>query len=115
MDIGWLEWFRAVYPVLVTLVSLAGLGCVLWLGTKFASKASVEELGRTRADHETRIQLLEEHNDASPTRAELHAELSALAAQMSGMQSSLTGVVNQLNTTNTYLHTVIEKSLGGRS
>jgi hypothetical protein len=113
VETSWLEWFRAIYPVFVTLVSLAGLGCVLWLGTKFASKVTVEKHGQSLSDHETRIELLEAHNEASPTRAELHDELTNLASRMSGMESALKGVGKQIDTTNTYLHTVIEKALGG--
>jgi hypothetical protein len=111
----WLEWFRAIYPVFVTLISLAGLGCVLWLGTKFAAKATVEQLAKDQADHETRIQLLEEHNASSPTRAELHEEISVLATKMAGIESALKGLGKQVDTTNSYLHTVIEKALGGKS
>jgi hypothetical protein len=110
---NWLEWFRAIYPLVVTLVSLAGLGVVLWLGTKFAAKTTVDKLAKDQADHETRIQLLEDHNTASPTRAELHEELSGLAARMAGVESALKGFSKQIDTTNSYLHTVIEKALGG--
>jgi hypothetical protein len=109
----WLEWFRAVYPVIITLVSLAGLGVVLWLGTKFAAKTTVDKLSEGQASHETRIQLLEEHNIASPTRAELHEEMSGLGQRMAGVESALKGFSKQIDTTNSYLHTVIEKALGG--
>lgn len=113
MQVSWLEWFRAVYPVLVTLVSLAGLGCVLWLGTKFAAKSSVEILVKNHSDHETRLQLLEEHADAAPTRQDLQDELSKLGARMSGVESAMKGVDKQMSTANNYLHTLIEKSIGG--
>jgi hypothetical protein len=108
----WLDWFKAIYPVFVTLVSLAGLGCVLWLGTKFASKTEVKDLEQSRENHETRIKLLEAHNEASPTRAELHEELSDLSARMSGVESELRGVGVQIATANLYLHTLIEKGVG---
>jgi Protein of unknown function (DUF2730) len=113
VSVGWLDWFRAVYPVFVTLVSLAGLGCVLFLGTKFAAKTTVDGLAKTQAEHETRLQLLEDHSEASPTRQELHDEVAKLAGRMTGVESGMKGIGKQLDTTNNYLHTLIEKSIGG--
>jgi len=125
---SWLEWFRALYPVIVTLISLAGLGAFLWLASKFVTKAEYEKANASSGskvvtleargnDHETRIKLLEEHIESSPTRQELHDEVQALARQISGMDSRLDGITSQLKTTNSYLHTLIDKALpsAGRS
>lgn len=114
MTISWLEWFRATYPVLVTIVSLGALACVLWLGTKFAAKSTVEELARDRAMHETRLQLLEEANAAHPTRAQLSVEIMEMSGKIASINSALKGVGKQIDTTNSYLHTVIERALGGK-
>lgn len=116
MGASWLEWFRALYPAIVTLVSLAGLGVLLWLGTKFASKSKVDQLDRTSADHETRLRLVEEAIEQSPTKQELHDELSELKANVAQAMAMITGVSTQLKTTNQYLHTVIDKAMnaGGR-
>jgi hypothetical protein len=113
VSVSWLDWFRAVYPVFVTLVSLAGLGSVLFLGTKFAAKTTVDGLAKAQADHETRLQLLEEFTEAAPTRQDLQDELSKLGARMTGVESGMKGIGKQLDTTNNYLHTLIEKSIGG--
>lgn len=123
---NWLEWFRAIYPVLVTLVSLAGLGLFLWLATKFVSrkdndkaKAAADSrfalLEESRTNHETRLQLLEEHVDSSPTRQELHDEIGGLSARMSAVETGLKAIGKQLDTTNNYLHTLIEKAMPGKS
>ncbi len=129
-----LEWLRAIYPVLVTLISLAGFVLVLWLGTKFASKKDVEqinakldglaskksvtELCGVVDSHDKKVALLEQSINAEPTRQQLHDELSVLASRMSGLEQGVRGMGDQLRTTNQYLHTIIEKSVppatGGR-
>lgn len=112
MGASWLEWFRALYPAIVTLVSLAGLGVLLWLGTQFASKSKVDLLDKTSADHETRLQLLEEAVEQSPTKQELHDEISGLKANMAAAMARLDAIGTQLKTTNDYLHTLIDKAMG---
>jgi len=111
-----LEWFRSLYPAFVTLASLAGLGVVLWLGTKFASKTTVDQLGKTSTDHETRIRLLEEAVEQSPTRQELHDEISDLKADVAKSMAKIDGVSKQLATTNDYLHMLVGKAIdvGGK-
>jgi chromosome segregation ATPase len=120
----WLEWVRAIYPIVVMLVSLAGLGIFLWLATQFVTRRDSDKAKATadnrlaileehRASHETRLKLLEEHVDASPTRQELHDEISELAARMSSVETGLKSIGKQLDTTNNYLHTLIEKAMPG--
>lgn len=112
MGASWLEWFRTLYPALVTLVSLAGLCILLWLGTKFASKAAVDRLDKTSADHETRLQLLEEAVEQSPTKQELHEEISGLKTNMAAAMAKIDAIGDQLKTTNDYLHTLIDRAMG---
>lgn len=116
MGASWLEWFRALYPAIVTLLSLAGLGVLLWLGTKFASKSKVDQLDKASADHETRLQLLEDAIEQSPTKQELHDEISGLKANMASAMAKIDAIGQQLKTTNDYLHTLIDKAMssGGR-
>jgi hypothetical protein len=102
-----LDWFRAVYPVIVSVVSLAGFGLVLFLGTKFASKSQVEKIGEAITNHHTRLELLEAHLDADPTRQQLHEEIGALAERMSAVETGVKGIGRQLDTANNYLHTLI--------
>jgi hypothetical protein len=112
MGTSWLEWVRTLYPAVVTLVSLAGLCILLWLGTKFASKATVDRLHTTSIDHETRLQLLEETVEQSPTKQELHEEISGLKSNMAAAMAKIDAIGTQLKTTNDYLHTLIDKAMG---
>jgi Protein of unknown function (DUF2730) len=117
---SWLEWFRALYPVVVTLVSLAGLGIFLWLASKFVTKADQDKalnrvavLEAHRSDHETRLKLLEELIEASPTRQELHNEISDLSERMSAVEAGLKSIGKQLGTTNNLLQTLLENAIQG--
>jgi uncharacterized protein YlxW (UPF0749 family) len=121
---SWLEWFRALYPVVVTLVSLAGLGIFLWLASKFVTKVDHEQaktkadtkfsvLETYRIDHETRLKLLEELVEASPTRQELHNEISDLAERMSAVEAGMKSIGKQLGTTNNLLQTLLENAIQG--
>lgn len=112
MGASWLEWFRALYPAIVTLVSLAGLGVLLWLGTQFASKTKVDQLDKVTGDHETRLQLLEEAQQQSPTKQELHDEISGVKATLAAVVAKIDGLTAQHKTTNDYLHTLIDKAMG---
>ena len=111
---SWLEWFRAVYPVIVTLFSLAGFACVLWLGSKFASKNAVDKIADTVAEHKTRLALIEGHIESAPTRQDLHDEISGLGERLSAVETGVKGMNKQLDTANDYLHTLIGTALGGR-
>ena len=120
----WLEAFRAFWPVAVTLGALASSAIFLWLATKFASKAELTDvrqkadfrlsvLEEHRTDHATRLKLVEDHIDASPTRQELHDEIAELSARLAALESGVKGIGKQLDTTNKYLHTLIDKSMPG--
>jgi hypothetical protein len=57
--------------------------------------------------------MLEDHVEASPTRQELHDEMSALTARVAAVETGLKGIGRQLDTTNRYLHTLIDKAMPG--
>jgi hypothetical protein len=122
----WLEVFRAMWPVAVSLGALSSTAIFLWLATKFVSKVDhtaanklsnekIAALEVARADHATRIRLVEDHIEASPTRQELHDEISGLGERMSAVEAGMKGIGKQLDTTNRYLHTLIEKAVPGAS
>jgi chromosome segregation ATPase len=121
---SWLEWFRALYPVVVTLVSLSGLGVFLWLASKFVTKADhkldqekasqrIFFLEKLRSEHETRLSLLEEMAKASPTRQELHTEIADLSERMSSVEAGLRSIGKQLGTTNNLLQTLLDNAIQG--
>lgn len=112
MGANWLEWFRTLYPAVATLASFAGIGVFLWFGTKFAPKTSFDKLVKDTADHETRLQLLEEAVEQSPTKQELHDEISGLKANMASAMAKIDAIGTQLKTTNDYLHTLIDRAMG---
>lgn len=111
MSGNWLEWFRAVYPVIVSIISLAGFGGVLWLGTKFAAKTQVERIDLKLIEHHTRLALLEDHIEAAPTRQQLHEEIGGLAERMSALETGIKGMGRQLDTANNYLHSLIGNAM----
>ena len=120
----WLDAFRAFWPVAVTLGALCSTAIFLWLATKFVSKedhkaaqaaiaTNQDAMEERQHDHETRIKMLEDHVEASPTRQELHDEMSALTARVAAVETGLKGIGRQLDTTNRYLHTLIDKAMPG--
>ncbi len=111
MSPAWLDWFRAVYPAFVSLLSLGGFCATLWLGTRFAAKGDHAALAARVADLETRCAVLEEHSETSPTRSELRDEIASMAERVSAMEASIAGFARQLETTNTYLHSLINSGL----
>lgn len=113
-----LEWVRALYPVAASLISLVAAIAVVWLSSRFVSwpkfsalNADMERLRLQVTEHGRQIRHLEEHAKESPTRVELQDDIAQLSARMAGVEVGMRGVSNQLSTTNSYLHTLIEKGL----
>lgn len=111
MTSSWLDWFRASYPVFVSLFSLVGVCATLWLGARFTAKGDHVALAKRVSDLETRFAVLEEHAETSPTRSELRDEIGALAERLSAVEASIAGIAKQLEMTNTYLHSLINSGL----
>ena len=114
----WLEYVRALWPVVVALSLLISSVFVLWLSSRYVTKAVVDgvtaklvsfelDLGK----HDVRIRQLEDQFASAPTRQELQDDISRLSAEMEGVKTGQLGIQNQLKTTNDYLHTLIENGL----
>lgn len=131
MQSTWLEWFRASYPLIATIISLAGFATFLWLATKFVTKttfdkhaadqAALEAHFDTRidglvlaiAEHAGRLRAVEEKVVAPPTRQEIFDRMGANASEIAAMKAGLEGVGKQLSTTNTYLQMILGQKLSG--
>lgn len=124
MSPTWLEWFRAVYPVILTLISAVGFVAILWLSSKYLTRVKYDADGalhdekhqlisRTLEKHETRLAVLEEHAEASPTRQELQDDIAQIAQRMSGVEASVRGMSSELRSTNQLIHTLIDKAIPG--
>jgi Protein of unknown function (DUF2730) len=111
MSPSWLDWFRTAYPVVISLISLSGVCATLWLGTRFAAKGDHAQLAARVTSLETRFAVLEEQCETSPTRGELRDEIGSLAERVSAMEASIAGFAKQLETTNSYLHSLINSGL----
>lgn len=117
MEASLIEWFRAAWPVIASLASILSILGMAWLSTKFAPLNKHEALVRTVDDHTTRLRVLEEHLEASPTRQELQEDISELGERMSGVEAGLRGMTGELRSTNQLIHTLIDKAIppaGGR-
>lgn len=118
--VGWADWIRAIWPILVVVVGGLCTGIYLGLAMRFPSvssfdrlKARVDKLEDERIDDAGRIKRLEELCSAAPTRVELQEDIGELGERMAGVEGKMDGVHDQLRTTNTYLHTLIERGLKG--
>lgn len=120
MSVIWLEYVKALWPVVGGVAALLTLFGVLWLRTKFtpledhrqiASKVSALETAG--AAHEERLRSLESYANQAPTRQELQDDIGKLAERMAGMEAGLRGVSKELHTTNSYLHSLIDRGLQG--
>lgn len=112
------DWIRAFWPIAMVGGGLVITGVLLALGTRFAPAAAFNAL-RSRVDKlerdctvlDLRAGDLEKVVVSSPTRLELQEDIAELGERMKGVEATLAGVGTQLGTTNTYLHTLIEKGL----
>ncbi len=139
-----LEIFRVLWPVAVVLLPLVTATGFLWLKTQFPTKAELEavrvdvaaKLAATEQrltdkldEHEERLDigskkmaeldkrtaLVEEECKQAPSRNTLQSELSMMAQRIRGVEVQTQGINDQLVTQNTYLHTIIERSMGPRA
>lgn len=116
--VGWADWIRAIWPILVVVVGAIGSGLYLGLAMRFPSvsafeklKQRVDKLEREDGDKEGRLKRVEEICVAAPTRIELQEDIAKLGQRMSGMEGKMHGVGQQLRTIDNYLRTLIERGL----
>ena len=115
---SWVSFFHQIWPVVVTVTALLTGAVLLGLATRFATVSSFKELTKKVEksrndldDHETRLKMVERHCSEPPTRVELQEDIAELSERMKGVEVGMQGVNSQLGTTNTYLHTLIERGL----
>lgn len=116
--ISWVDYVKALWPVFAVVAGLILTGLLLGLGTRFTTVKAFAEMservGKHSArldDHETRIKLVEQACASPPTRQELSEEIGELSERMRGVEVGMDGVRGAVNTTNTYLHSLIERGL----
>lgn len=109
--VHWTELVRALWPVLALVGGLILTSVMLALTTRFATVVALKGL-------DFRVSKLEEFRTAQeatlsvlPTRQQLGEAIGELGERVAGLESKMEGVGGQLNTTNTYLHTLIERGL----
>lgn len=118
--VGWVEYVKALWPVIVVVAGLILTGLLLGLATRFttvkafaAQQLTVADHAGKIVDHETRLRLLEQDCDAKPSRQDLGEEVAELGERMRGVEVGISGLSSQANTTNTYLQTLIQRGLSG--
>lgn len=122
MSALWLEYVKVFWPIIGGVGALLTLFGVLWLRTKFTPledhrglNTRVSALEARDAGQEERLKALESHVNQAPTRQELQDDIAKLAERMAGMEAGLKGVGKELQTHNSYLHSLIEQGLKGGS
>lgn len=137
-----LEYIRTLWPIAVVLLPFITATGFLWLQTKFPSKgdlsqakealsadiaATEKRLGNKIDEHEQRLNdgskklaeldkrcaLVEDDTRSMPSRQNLQIELSTLSQRIRGVEVWTETTSKSLDTLNSYLHTLIERGLGG--
>jgi hypothetical protein len=109
--VEWLKVLQVAWPIAATITPLILLAGFLWLQTKFALRKEVKDLESKVDDHAERLKIVELECSQAPSRQNLQVELSNLAQRLRGVEVSSEAVNRQLGTTNTYLHTLVERGL----
>ena len=129
----WLDYVKALWPVVVGLSALLTSFVVLWLSSRYLTlakftdyrddaEAESDKMLEVQRGHEARLVQVELLCAQSPTRQELQEDIAELAERMGGLETGLRvgleGVRKQVEDTNTrvattndYLHLIIEKSM----
>lgn len=114
------DWIRTFWPIIVVFATMLVAAVMTGLATRFvkvpAFNGLIERVGKLETGcqgHEMRLQSLERSAEKSPTPMELQEDIAELAERMKGVETGLTGIDGRLETTNTYLHTLIERGLKG--
>jgi hypothetical protein len=113
------DWIRTFWPMLVLFGGLIVAGIITGLSARFVASARfelltarVDKVEGSCAEHDLRLKALEKASDASPTRVELQEDVAEVSERLARVETGLTGIGGQLETTNLYLHTIIERGLG---
>ena len=130
-----------LWPIAAFITPFVLAGGFAWLQTKFPSKADLEKLqadreqdsAQIRADaakdiaeltlraqraseqgaaFKQRIKALELDGDRSPTKIQLSKDIGKVAERVGHVESGIEHIRSQLDTQNSYLHTLIERHLG---
>lgn len=125
----WSELLRALWPVFTLIAGLAIAGVLLALRSIFATVTAhknhderlvvvetfvIEQktaLGMLPTRQELGVQIARHGDRLSETREEISEQLSEQGERIAGVEEGLKGVSRQLETTNTYLHTLLEQGL----
>jgi chromosome segregation ATPase len=107
----WLDYLAKLWPIVVVLSTIFGALIGVWLSSRYAPRQEFERLKNTVFEHTTQIATLEDTLKSSPTRQELQDDIAQLAERIRGLETGVSGMRDQLSTTNNYLHTLIEKGL----
>ena len=129
----WMQWVNILWPIAMTITPvMIGVG-FLWLKTKFAGLGDMTKLGDRVSAIESTLRVmsadivrLDEEDESEPTRLALMTQLTNLTERMSRMEAAseaerrqnhqqYEALNRQLATSNTYLHTLIEQGMLGRS
>jgi hypothetical protein len=124
-----LYYLQVAWWIVITITPFAVAGAVAYLRTQFPSKSDLDaaekRLGAKIDAHERRLGdgsvklaeldkrmgQAEQDRAAEPSRYSLREEIAELADRVGGLEGSFKGLERQLATTNSYLHTIIEKNL----
>lgn len=126
---GWLDYLQIFWPIAASITPIVLTAGLLWLKTQFPSKADLEStrkeiVGRIDAhqhrldqgsdklaDLTQRLAVVEEECDSQPTKNDLNQGMSVISGRVSGVESAVKGLDDQLKTANGYLRTLIEQGL----
>jgi hypothetical protein len=126
---GWWELLRALWPVFLVLASLTVCAIVLQLKSMFATREAhrdhddrlivvetfvIEQktaLGILPTRQELGEQITRQTEKITDTREELVEQLGEQSERIAGLEAGVKGLDRRLETTNTYLHTLIERGI----
>lgn len=138
-----LDIFKVAWPIAVTLLPIILSAGILWLRSQFPTKVELEAVradvaaklketearltgkidahderldigSKKMAELDKRASIVEEECRQAPSRNTLQTELSSINARVRGVEAYLEGTKRELGTLNDYLHTLIERGLGGK-
>lgn len=108
-----------LWPILSAITPLLFGAGFLYLRTQFPTKAdfdslakTVNEIGDKMLVTTSAVDHLAQEQESAPTRVELMNRIADLGGRISRMEGSVSGISNQLETTNDYLKIIVENGLG---
>jgi predicted nucleic acid-binding Zn-ribbon protein len=137
---SWLEILRSIWPVMAGITPLVLAGGFAWLRLQFPTKLDLEKLkserekalvdvvakfaveisdlrGQTTTNSdrqiasEQRLNAIEADLHRAPSRVELSKDIGKVAERVGHLEAGLEALSKQIETTNSYLHTLIEKQI----